>query len=73
VQVQPPGAEEEEQGGFFLFSLGEDFDIVPVTVSWGLVVCGQLKKELGLFSFYAALAPNIQFYFYRIDRKVMGA
>jgi hypothetical protein len=28
---------------------------------------------VGLAKVYAALAPNIQFYFYRIDRKVMGA
>jgi hypothetical protein len=28
---------------------------------------------VGLAKVCAALAPNIQFYFYRIDRKVMGA
>jgi hypothetical protein len=28
---------------------------------------------LGLAKVCAALAPNMQFYFYRIDRKVMGA
>jgi hypothetical protein len=27
---------------------------------------------LGLAKVCAALAPNMQFYFYRIDRKVMG-
>jgi hypothetical protein len=27
---------------------------------------------VGLAKVYAALAPNMQFYFYRIDRKVMG-
>jgi hypothetical protein len=27
---------------------------------------------VGLAKFYAALVPNMQFYFYRIDRKVMG-
>jgi hypothetical protein len=27
---------------------------------------------VGLAKFCAALAPNMQFYFYRIDRKVMG-
>jgi hypothetical protein len=28
---------------------------------------------VGLAKVCAALAPNMQFYFYRIDRKVMGA
>jgi hypothetical protein len=28
---------------------------------------------VGLTKVCAALAPNMQFYFYRIDRKVMGA
>jgi hypothetical protein len=28
---------------------------------------------VGLAKLYAALAPNMQFYFYRIGRKVMGA
>jgi hypothetical protein len=28
---------------------------------------------VGLAKVGAALAPNMQFYFYRIDRKVMGA
>jgi hypothetical protein len=28
---------------------------------------------VGLAEVCAALAPNMQFYFYRIDRKVMGA
>jgi hypothetical protein len=28
---------------------------------------------VGLAKVCAALAPNLQFYFYRIDRKVMGA
>jgi hypothetical protein len=28
---------------------------------------------VGLAKVYAALAPNLQFYFYRIDRKVMDA
>jgi hypothetical protein len=28
---------------------------------------------VGLVKVCAALAPNMQFYFYRIDRKVMGA
>jgi hypothetical protein len=28
---------------------------------------------VGLAKMCAALAPNMQFYFYRIDRKVMGA
>jgi hypothetical protein len=28
---------------------------------------------VGLAKICAALAPNMQFYFYRIDRKVMGA
>jgi hypothetical protein len=28
---------------------------------------------VGLAKVSAALAPNMQFYFYRIDRKVMGA
>jgi hypothetical protein len=28
---------------------------------------------VGLAKVYAALAPNMQFYFYRLDRKVMGA
>jgi hypothetical protein len=28
---------------------------------------------VGLAKVCAALAPNIQFYFYRIDRNVMGA
>jgi hypothetical protein len=28
---------------------------------------------VGLAKVCATLAPNIQFYFYRIDRKVMGA
>jgi hypothetical protein len=27
---------------------------------------------VGLAKVYAALAPNMQFYFYRIDRKVIG-
>ncbi len=27
---------------------------------------------VGLAKVYVALAPNMQFYFYRIDRKVMG-
>jgi hypothetical protein len=27
---------------------------------------------VGLAKVYAELAPNMQFYFYRIDRKVMG-
>jgi hypothetical protein len=38
---------------------------------------GSLRKRqsilVGLAKVYAALAPNMQFYFYRIDRKVMGA
>jgi hypothetical protein len=29
--------------------------------------------RVGLAKVCAALAPNMQFYFYRIDRKVMGA
>jgi hypothetical protein len=28
---------------------------------------------VGLAKVYAALAPNMQFYFYKIDRKIMGA
>jgi hypothetical protein len=28
---------------------------------------------VGLAKVCAALAPNMQFYFYRIDRKIMGA
>jgi hypothetical protein len=28
---------------------------------------------VGLAKVYVALAPNMQFYFYRIDRKVMDA
>jgi hypothetical protein len=28
---------------------------------------------VGLAKVCAALAPNMQFYFYKIDRKVMGA
>jgi hypothetical protein len=28
---------------------------------------------VGLAKVYAVLAPNMQLYFYRIDRKVMGA
>jgi hypothetical protein len=28
---------------------------------------------VGLAKVYASLAPNMHFYFYRIDRKVMGA
>jgi hypothetical protein len=28
---------------------------------------------VGLAKVYAALSPNMQFYFYRTDRKVMGA
>jgi hypothetical protein len=28
---------------------------------------------VGLAKVYAALAPNMRFYFYRIDRKVMSA
>jgi hypothetical protein len=34
------------------------------------------KRQLilvGLAKVCATLAPNMQFYFYRIDRKVMGA
>jgi hypothetical protein len=27
---------------------------------------------VGLAKVYAVLAPNMQFYFYRIDKKVMG-
>jgi hypothetical protein len=29
--------------------------------------------RVGLAKVCAALAPNMQFYFYRIDRKIMGA
>jgi hypothetical protein len=29
--------------------------------------------QVGLAKVCAVLAPNMQFYFYRIDRKVMGA
>jgi hypothetical protein len=33
----------------------------------------RLSILVGLAKVCAALAPNMQFYFYRIDRKVMGA
>jgi hypothetical protein len=43
-----------------------------------ILLYGILKRKrqsilVGLAKVCAALAPNMQFYFYRIDRKVMGA